>query len=82
MVEGAILVMRPKNSAVDTQSLQLEYLQQPTYVKRVFLDLCKIHNINHCKGNTFAKRAKKAHENIPHEICKMFPDCCQGASVC
>ena len=35
-VESAILVLRPKDSAVDAQSLQLDHLQQPTYVERVF----------------------------------------------
>jgi hypothetical protein len=40
------------------------------------LDLLKIHHVDHCKGNTFSKRDKQAHENVPRELCKMFSDCC------
>ncbi len=75
-VEHAVLVLRPKNSAVEAQSLQLSMLQQPTYLERVFSDLYKIHKIDHCKGNTLAKRAKQAHDNIPRELYKLFTDCC------
>ncbi len=75
-VEHAVLVLRPKNSSVEAQSLQLLKLQQPTYLERVFSDLYKIHKSDHCKGNTFAKRAKQAHDNIPRELCKLFTDCC------
>ena len=79
-VEHAVLVLRPKKSAVEAQSLQLSAaLQpQPTYWERVFSDLYKIHKSDHCKckGNTLAKRSKQAHDNIPRDLCKLFTDCC------
>ena len=75
-IKNAVLVVRPQNTAVDAQSLHLSKLQRPTYVERVFSDLYFIHKIDHCKGNTFAKRAKEAHENIPRDLCKLFTDCC------
>ncbi len=72
-----MLVLRPtKGPIADAQSTCLSALQQPTYFKRLFLDLLKIHCVDHCKGNTFWKRAKQAHDNVPHELCKMFSDCC------
>ncbi len=40
------------------------------------MDLLKIHCVDRCKGNTFWKRAKQAHDNVPRELCKMFSDCC------
>ena len=60
----------------NAQSACLDALQQPTYVERFFSDLLKIHRVDHYKGNTFLKCAKRAHENLPRELCKMFSDCC------
>ncbi len=82
--ESAVLVLRPtKGQNVDAQSTclsafqstRLSALQQPTYVEKLFLDPHKIHHVDHCKGNTFYKRAKQAHKNVPREPCKMFTDC-------
>ena len=64
------------SSLVDNQSSCLSALQQPTYVERLFSDLHKIHCIDHCKSNTFSKRAKQTHDNVPRELCKMSTDCC------
>ena len=83
--ESAVLVLRPtKGQHVDAQSIclsgfqsiRLSALQQPTYVKQLLSDLHKLHPVDHCEGNTFYKRAKQAHENVPREVCKMFTDCC------
>jgi hypothetical protein len=75
--ENAVLVLRPtKGSIADAQLTCLDALQQPTYVERLFLDLLKIHRVDHCKGNTFSKRANRAHENVPRELCTMFSSCC------
>jgi hypothetical protein len=41
----------------------------------LFLDLLKIQRVDHCKGNTFWKRAKRSHENVPRGLCKMFSNC-------
>jgi hypothetical protein len=72
-----VLVLRPtKGPIADAQSTCLDALQQPTYFETLFLDLLKIHCVDHCKGNTFWKHAKRAHENVPCELCKMFSDCC------
>ena len=75
--ESAVLVLHlTKGPIADAQSTCLSALQQPTYFERLFLDLLKIHCVDHCKGNTFWKRAKRAHDNVPRELCKMFSDCC------
>jgi hypothetical protein len=55
--ESAVLVMHPKDTAVDAQFLCLLSLKQPTYAERAFLNL-KIHRVDHCKGTTFSKRTK------------------------
>jgi hypothetical protein len=71
--ESTVLVLRPtKGPIADPQSTCLDALQQPTHFERLFLDLLKIHHVDHCKGNTFWKRAKQAHENVPREFHKMF----------
>ena len=75
--ENVVLVLHPtKGPIADAQSTCLSALQQPTYFERLFSDLLKIHCVDHCKGNTFWKRAKRAHDNVPRELCKMFSDCC------
>jgi len=75
--DSSVLVLRPKSGPIaDAQSTCLSALQKPTYVERLFSDLHKIHHVDHCKGTTFSKHAKQAHENIPRELCKMFTDCC------
>ncbi len=75
--ESAVLVMcSTKGPIANAQLTYLDALQQPTYFERLFLDLLKIHRVDHCKGNTFWKRAKRAHENVPRELCTMFSDCC------
>ncbi len=52
--ESAVLVLHPtKGPIADAQSTCLSALQQPTYFERLFLDLLKIHCVDHCKGNTF-----------------------------
>jgi hypothetical protein len=65
-----------KGQVCDAQSLELSALVQPTYIMRVFIDLCKIHKDDHCKGGTIFSRAKERHGNIPREITKMFMDVC------
>ncbi len=75
--ESEVLVLHPtKGPIADAQCTCLSALQQPTYFERLFLDLVKIHRANHCKGNNSWKRAKRTHENVPHELCKMFSNCC------
>ncbi len=75
--ESAVLVLCPTKSPIaNAQSTCLDALKQSTYFERLFLDLLKIHRVDHCKGNTFWKRAKRAHENVPRELCKMFSGCC------
>ena len=80
--KSAVLVLRPtKGQHVDAQSIcllgfqsiRLSALQQPTYVERLFSDLHKLHRDDHCKGNTFYKRAKQAHENVPREPARCSP---------
>jgi hypothetical protein len=52
--DSAVLVLWPskKMGAVDVTAMRLENLQQPTYIERVLADLLKIHQVNHCKGNS------------------------------
>ncbi len=75
--ESAVLVLCPtKGQHVNAQSTcllafqstRLSALPQPTYVERLFSDLHKLHHVDHCKGNTFYKRAKQAHKNVPREL--------------
>ncbi len=54
--DSAVLVLRPtpkKISAVDVTAMSMDNLQQPTYAERLFIDLWKIHQADHCKGVTF-----------------------------
>jgi hypothetical protein len=81
--ESKVLVLRPslkpgaKNKdVVDLLAIRLDKLKQPTYVERLFADLLKIHQEDHCKGNTLFTRARDRHGNITREVCKMFTDVC------
>jgi hypothetical protein len=81
--ESKVLVLRPsskqgaKNKGmVDVSLMRVDKLQKPTYVERLFVDLLKIHQEDHCKGNTLLARARDWHGNITHEVCKMFTDVC------
>jgi len=54
--DSAVLVLRPtpkKSGAVDVTAMSMDNLQQPTYAERLFIDLWKIHQADHCKGVTF-----------------------------
>ena len=78
--ESQVLVLRPeenqrkkkKGRGVDVTAMRLEDLQQPTYAKKLFTDLWKIHQVDHCKGNTLFTRARDKHGNITREVCKIF----------
>ncbi len=74
--ESAVLVLWPskKMGAVDVTAMTLENLQQPTFIKRDFADLLKIHQVYHCKGDSLFVRARDHHGNITQEVCKMFTD--------
>jgi len=57
--DSAVLVLRPtpkKSGAVDVTAKSLDNLQQPTYAERLFIDLWKIHQADHCKGVAFFYR--------------------------
>ncbi len=56
--------------------MRLDKLKQPTYVERLFADLLKIHQEDHCKGSTLFAHARDWHGNITQEVCKMFMDVC------
>ena len=56
--------------------MTLENLQQPNFIERVFADLLKIHQVDHCKGNSLFVHARDCHGNITQEVCKMFTDVC------
>ena len=79
-----LLVLRPeenqrkkkKGRGVDVTAMRSEDLQQPTYAEKLFTDLWKIHQVDHCKGNTLFTRARDRHGNITRELCKMFTDVC------
>ncbi len=83
--ESQMLVLRPeenqqkkkkKGRGVDVTAMRSEDLQQPTYAEKLFTDLWKIHQVDHCKGNTLFTRARDAHGNITREVCKIFTDIC------
>jgi hypothetical protein len=81
--ESKILVLRPSskpgaknNDVMDLSAMRLDELKQPTYVERLFADLLKIHQEDHCKGNTLFARARDRQGNITRKVCKMFTDIC------
>jgi hypothetical protein len=47
-----VLICPTQGQMRDAQSLELSALAQPSYIKRAFIDLWKIHQDNHCKGGT------------------------------
>ena len=75
--ESNVLVLHPKKEGIlHISAMRLEDLQKPTYAERLFADLWKIHQDDHCKGNTFFFRSRDRHGNVTREICKMFTDVC------
>ena len=75
--DSAVLVLHPKKSvAVDVPKMRLNSLHQPTYAERLFIDLWKIHQADHCKGVTFYYRKGAKHGNVIREVCKLFTDVC------
>jgi hypothetical protein len=75
--DSAVLVLRPKKiGAIDVTKIPLSNLQQPTYMERLFIDLWKIHQSDHCKGITFFYRVRDKHGNVTREVCKLFTDVC------
>ena len=82
--ESQVLVLRheenqrkkKKGRGVDVTAMRLEDLQQPTYAKKLFTDLWKIRQVDHCKGNTLFTRARDKLGNITREVCKIFTDIC------
>ena len=80
---SAVLVLRPspKKGAVDVTAMSLNSLQQPTYAERVFIDLWKIHQSDHCKGVTFFYRVWDKHGNVTRDVCKLFTDVCPHCIV-
>jgi hypothetical protein len=68
--ESAVLILWPskKMDAVDVTVMTLETLQQPTFIERVFADLLKIHQVDHCKGNSLLS-VQEIVMAILHERC-------------
>ena len=82
--ESAVLVLRPddqKQGPVDVTAMALKDLQRPTYAERMFADLWKIHQSDHCKGVTFYYRVRDIHGNVSREVCKFFTDVCPHCIV-
>ena len=81
-VESAVLVLRPERSgAVDVTAMALATLQKPTYVERLFVDLWKLHKVDHCKGTTFYFSVRAAYGNVTRDVCKLFTDVCPHCVV-
>ena len=77
--DNAVLVLHPspkKSGAGDVTAMLLNSLQQPTYAERLFIDLWKILQADHCKGVTFFYRVRDKHGNMTREVCKLFTDVC------
>jgi hypothetical protein len=53
-----------KKGVGDILAMRLDELKQPTYVERLFADLWKIHQEDHCKGNTLFTHSRDWHGNI------------------
>ena len=52
--ESNVLVLHPKKEGpLHISAMRLEDLQKPTYARRLFTDLWKIRQYDHCKGNAF-----------------------------
>jgi hypothetical protein len=81
--DSAVLVLRPssKKGAVDVTKMPLNSLQQPTYAERLFTDLWKIHQTDHCKGVMFFYRVRDKHGNVTRDVCKLFTDVCPHCIV-
>jgi hypothetical protein len=69
--ESKVLILCPSSKlgaknkdVVDLSAVRLDKLKQPNYVERLFADLLKIHQEDHCKGNTLFDRARDRHGNI------------------
>jgi hypothetical protein len=69
--ESEVLVLPPstkqgtkKKGMVDVTAMRLDYLQQPTHVKRLFADLWKIHQEDHCKGSDETQRCQLCHYDV------------------
>jgi hypothetical protein len=76
-VESAVLVIHPKKfDAIDVTAMALSSLQQPSFAERLFIDLCKIHKENHCKGITYFYHVRDKHGNVIRDLCKMYTDVC------
>jgi hypothetical protein len=56
--------------------MSLSSLQQPSYAKRLFVDLWKIHKEDHCKGVTFFYRVRDKLGNVTRRVCRMFTHVC------
>jgi hypothetical protein len=78
--ESTVLVICPnkkKNQGVlHLSATRLEDLQKSTYAERLFADLWKIHQDDHCKGLSFFNRVRDRHGTITREVYKMFTDVC------
>jgi hypothetical protein len=77
VVSGEIVVhvLHP-DTAIDVGSMDMSSLWQLMYAEKLFVDLLKIHSVDHGKGITFFKQVKDRHGNVAHYICKMCTDCC------
>jgi hypothetical protein len=66
--ESNVLVLHPKKEgSLYISAMRLEDLQKPTDAERLFTNLWKIHQDDHCKGNTFffCSRDQHTHSNYP-----------------
>ena len=80
--ENAVLVIRPtKIGAADITALALSSLQQPSYAKRLYADLWRIHKEDQCKRITFFYHMRDKIGNVTREVCKMFTDVCPQCVV-
>ena len=82
--DSAVLVLCPgpkKSGTVDVTKMSLNSLQQPTYAERLFIDLWKIHQADHCKGVTFYYCIRDKHGNVTREVCKLFTNVCPHCIV-
>jgi hypothetical protein len=68
--DSAVLVLHPspKKGAVDEMKMPLNSLQQPTYAERLFINLWKIHQTDHCKGVTFFYCVRDKYGNVTRDV--------------